>query len=287
MDRDIHDAGCHLAITRDDHMPPLNAHTDPYADIAELYDLEHADFTADVELLVNIAQIIGDPILEVGCGSGRVVVPLAEAGFHVTGIDTSRPMLDRARAFVDAEDLGDMVTLAEVDMRHADEAPGGPFGLVIFSLNSLMHLATPAEQRQALEAARRALDPRGQLVIDLVNPSTEQVQHLLNGPHHEGSWSLPDGSIVDKWSNRTQSAAAQVLDTILWYERTRPDGSVQRTRSAFPLRYIHLSELALMLELAGFVEPMFYGTYELDPFEHDSERLLVTAEVTPAPPRRH
>jgi SAM-dependent methyltransferase len=260
---------------------------DPYADIAELYDLEHAGFTADVELLVNIAQIIGDPILEVGCGSGRILVPLADAGFHVTGIDTSRPMLDRAREFSEAEGLGEMITLAEVDMRHADEAPGGPFGLVIFSLNSLMHLATPDDQRRALEAARRALDPRGQVVIDLVNPTQDQVQHLLNGPHLEGSWTLPDGSVVDKWSNRAQSGTAQVLDTILWYDRTYPDGTIRRTRSEFPLRYVHASELALMLELAGFVEPMFYGTYELDPFEHDSERLLVTAEVTPSPPRRH
>lgn len=266
-------------------LPP--AQSDPYAHIAELYDLEHADFTADVELLVNIAQIIGDPILEVGCGSGRVIVPLAEAGFHVTGIDTSRPMLDRAQALVEADELGDMITLAEIDMRQADQAPGGPFGLVILSLNSLMHLPTPEEQRQALEAARRALDPRGQLIVDLVNPSHEQIQHLLNGPHHEGSWSLPDGSIVDKWSHRTQSGTAQVLDTTLWYDCTRPNGTLQRTRTAFPLRYIYASEMALMLELAGFVEPMFYGSYELDAYENDSERLLVTAEVTPSPPHRH
>lgn len=255
---------------------------DPYELIAELYDLEHADFEADIELLLNFAEVVGDPILELGCGSGRLLVPLAEAGFQVVGLDSSRPMLHRAeRAIADAS-VGDRVTLYEGDMRQADQAPGGPFGLVIFSLNSLMHLTTPQDQRAALEAARSALDPRGQLIIDTMNPSADQVRHLLDGPHMEGSWQLADGSVVDKWSHRKASADPQVIDTLLWYDRTRADGSLTRTRSAFPLRYVHPSELALMLELSGFIEPMFYGSYDLDPFDPESERLLVTAEVTPS-----
>lgn len=255
---------------------------DPYELIAELYDLEHADFEADIELLLNFAQVVGDPILELGCGSGRLLVPLAEAGFHVVGLDSSRPMLDRAeRAIADAG-VEDRVTLFEGDMREAQLAPGGPFGLVIFSLNSLMHLTTPEDQRAALVAARESLDPRGQLIIDTLNPSVEQIRHLLDGPHMEGSWELADGSVVDKWSHRKASADPQVIDTLLWYDRTGPDGSLTRTRSAFPLRYVHPSELALMLELAGFIEPMFYGSYDLDPFDPESERLLVTAEVTPS-----
>jgi SAM-dependent methyltransferase len=255
---------------------------DPYRDIAELYDLEHNDFDTDIDLLLNFAQVVGDPILELGCGSGRILLPLAEAGFNVTGLDSSRPMLDRAeQAIVDAG-VGDRVSLFEGDMRQADQAPGGPFGLVIFSLNSLMHLTTIEDQRTALEAARRALDPRGQLIIDTMNPSAGQIRLLLEGSHHEGSWDLPDGSVIDKWSLRKQSLTPQVIETTLWYDRTHTDGTVTRTRSAFPLRYVHPSELVLMLELSGFIEPMVYGSYDLDPFDPDSDRLLVTAEVTPS-----
>jgi hypothetical protein len=108
----------------------------------------------------------------------------------------------------------------------------------------------------------------------------------MNGPHLEGSWTLQDGSTIDKWSHRRQSGTPQVMDTLLWYDRTSPDGTLTRTRSTFPLRYIHASELALMLELSGFIEPVFYGTYDLDPYDNDSERLFVTAEVLPAPPAR-
>ncbi|HWV25164.1 MAG TPA: class I SAM-dependent methyltransferase [Thermomicrobiales bacterium] len=261
---------------------PPSLPTDPYREIAELYDLEHNEFDGDIDILTSFAQAVGDPILEVGCGSGRIVLPLAEAGFHVTGIDTSRPMLDRAGRRVAEHGLGDRVHLVEADMRTMNEVPGGPFGLVIFSLNSLMHLANPADQRAALMAAHQALDPKGQLIIDLMNPTPEQITHLYNGPHLEGSWTLADGSTVDKWSHRKASDEPQVMDTLLWYDRTSPDGHLTRIRTAFPLRYIHASELALMLELTGFVDPVFYGSYDLDPFEPEADRLLVTAEVQPA-----
>ena len=70
---------------------------DPYHDIVDLYDLEHTDFEDDIDLLLNFAQVVGDPILELGCGSGRVLIPLAEAGFNVTGLDNSRAMLAKAQ----------------------------------------------------------------------------------------------------------------------------------------------------------------------------------------------
>jgi cyclopropane fatty-acyl-phospholipid synthase-like methyltransferase len=72
--------------------------TDPYAAIAALYDLEHGEYDADLDLYLSLALATGDPVLELGCGSGRLLVPLAEAGHRVTGVDQSRPMLERARA---------------------------------------------------------------------------------------------------------------------------------------------------------------------------------------------
>src|SRR5918993_5294276 len=71
---------------------------DPYAELPDLYDLEHAGFSDDVELYLRLAEVVGDPILELGCGTGRVLAPLAAAGHRITGIDLSPPMLERARA---------------------------------------------------------------------------------------------------------------------------------------------------------------------------------------------
>ena len=254
-----------------------------YDALVEVYDLEHAGFAADVELYLNLATVVGDPILELGCGTGRVLLPLAEAGFRVVGIDTSSVMLDRATRRIEAHGLGDHARVHLGDMRAADAAPGGPFGLVIASLNGLIHLPTQADQQRTLDAAYRALDPRGQLVLDLLNPTPDTLGELSRGIHHEGAWTHPRGGTVDKWSTRRLDASEQLLDTTLWYDHLMPDGTMRRIRATFPMRYVYFSELVLMLERAGFVEWRCYGGYELEPYDDDAERLIVTAEVTSSP----
>jgi SAM-dependent methyltransferase len=257
---------------------------DPYADLPDLYDLEHAGFSDDVELYLRLAEVVGDPVLELGCGTGRVLVPLAAAGHLITGIDRSRPMLNRARAILQthAGSLSRHVTLFEGSLTEAECAPGGPFGLAIFSLNGLMHLSTIDGQRAALASARRALDPRGMLVIDVLNPTPELLTTFDGRVQHEGSWREPDGTVIDRFSARTHDAAEQRIDTELWYDLTDREGHIRRVRSGFPMRYLVASELTLLLEVSGFVEWKSYGSYDLDPFDDRSDRLIVTAEVTPS-----
>jgi SAM-dependent methyltransferase len=257
---------------------------DPYAELPELYDLEHAGFTEDIELYLRLAEVVGDPILELGCGTGRVLRPLAAAGNRITGIDRSRPMLDRARSVLQAESssFSQRVTLVEGSMTEAERAPGGPFGLVIFSLNGLMHLSVMSEQRAALASARRALDPRGMLVLDLLNPMPELLTMLDGRVRHEGSWREASGTLIDRFSVRTLDSAEQRIDTEFWYDLVDTAGHVRRVRSGFPMRYLVASELTLLLELTGFVEWKIYGSYDLDPYDDASDRLIVTAEVTPS-----
>jgi len=253
---------------------------DPYADIAELYDLEHAGYRDDLDLYLNLALAVGDPVLELGCGTGRLLVPLAEAGHRVTGFDLSRPMLDRARDAAQVAGVLDRVTLQREAMTDADLAPGGPFGLVVVALNGLLHLPTVAAQRAALAAARRALDPRGQLVLDVLNPTPDALRAFDHGVVHEGTWLDAAGHRVDKFAARRLSHARQTIATELWYDRLLPDGAARRTATGYPMRYVHRAELELMLECAGFAEWQVYGSYDLDPFDDGAERLIVTAEVT-------
>lgn len=261
----------------------MTGHPDstPYDAIAPLYDLEHADFDDDVTLLRNIAEIVGDPIVEFGCGSGRVLLPIAADGFDVTGVDNSAEMLCRLRERAAGLDGGE-VTGVQADLRQGLPLPNDTFGVGIFSLNGLMHLETQDEQVFALREAARVLDPRGQVVIDLFSPTPEYLGHLSNGPHLEGVWTDADGREVEKWSHRRLRAASQHLDTRIWYDTVRADGTVQRVRSGFTLRYIHAAELELMLEKAGFVEWQLYGSYELDPYTDTSDRLIALADLTPS-----
>ena len=260
----------------------FGATDDPYAELPELYDLEHAGLADDVELYLRLAEVVGDPVLELGCGTGRVLARLAAAGHRVTGVDRSIPMLDRARSLLADRGLADRAAFIHGSMIGADRVTGGPFGLVILSLNGIMHLPTRFEQRDALTAARRALDPRGMLVIDALNPHPELLATFDGRVQHEGTWERADGVRIDRFSARAHSAVEQRIETELWYDLVEADGRLRRVRTRFPMRYVFASELELLLELTGFVEWKLYGSYDLDPYEEGSERLIATAEVTPS-----
>ncbi|MGH2531593.1 MAG: class I SAM-dependent methyltransferase [Thermomicrobiales bacterium] len=253
---------------------------DPYEQIPALYDLEHAGFEDDLDFYASLVEAIGDPVLDLGCGTGRLLLPIARAGYRVTGLDLSRPMLDRAREFAHAEGLDERVTLFHGSMLDAHRAPGGPFGIAIIALNGLLHLTTLQEQLAALRSIRKALDPRGQLVLDLLNPSPDALRGFDHVISHDGMWTEPNGDRVDKFAARRVSHATQTIRTELWYDRVSPDGSLRRTTTSFDMRYIHRAELELMLELAGYVEWQVYGSYDLDPYDEASDRLIVAAEVT-------
>jgi 2-polyprenyl-3-methyl-5-hydroxy-6-metoxy-1,4-benzoquinol methylase len=128
------------------------SHVDPYAEIAELYDLEHDEFHDDLQFYLHSIAAVGDPVLELGCGTGRLLRPIADAGFHVTGLDRSAPMLERARRSLRGNQKK-RISFWQGAMTDSASAPGGPFGTVIFSLNGMLHLANPAEQRKALVSA--------------------------------------------------------------------------------------------------------------------------------------
>lgn len=247
---------------------------DAYADIVTLYDIEHDDFTDDIEFLLEVAQLGEGPILELGCGTGRVLLPLAAAGYNVVGIDSSQAMLkvahDRLGSGLEARLLtGDMADLNGIE--------DGPFGLIIASLNSTMHLTTQDRQRSMITSAWRALAPGGRLVIDTLNPSISQLNHLLNTTHLEGTWVTEDGTTIDKWGYRQPGGDPQIIDTLIWYDHTSANGDYHRTRTRFELRYIYQSELALLLELAGYTRVDWYGNYDLDAWEPEAERIIAIA----------
>jgi SAM-dependent methyltransferase len=257
-------------------MPPI----DPYAEIAELYDLEHDEFDEDVLSLMNFVESTGDPVLELGCGTGRFLAPIADVGFRVTGLDASTPMLERARERISSLDKPGLVTLFEADLMQADKAPGGPFGVVLISLNGLLHAESSEKQRSVLRSARRALDPRGQLLIDILNPTPQALAHFDQSLVLEGTWTKPTGETVQKFSSRRVSLSSQTIHTDLWYDLLDAQGVPRRVRTQFDMRYLHAAELELMLEMAGFASWEIYGSYDLDPFDDHSERILVAAEAS-------
>jgi len=259
-------------------MSNLTQNSDPYAEIVDFYDLEHDEFAEDIPFYLNSITSVGDPVLELGCGTGRLLRPIAKAGFRVTGVDSSAPMLRKAQRSL-APAQRKRVTLHDGLMEEAAEAPGAPFGVVIFGLNGLLHLNDPQVQLRALRSAREALDPRGQLLVDVLNPTLDTLRHFEIGVMHEGTWVRDDGNQIDKFSARKVSTSGQTIQTRIWYDITATNGELRRVGTSFELRFLHRNELELMLDIAGFCDIQVYGGYELEPYDDASERLIIAADV--------
>ena len=249
---------------------------DPWDVLASLYDWEHADFDDDLGLYLGLARRTGGPILEAACGTGRILLPLAEAGFRLCGLDSSQGMLAAARARLALQPrVAEAVTLVHGDLRHARLE--GAFGLSIVALDSFGLLVGQTDQIAALRTLRDHLRRGGLLVVDVANGNAraweprEEVHHHFTRPHPDS------GRPLTKWVLRSTDPASQVDELTYLYDRVDEDGRVVRTVIQHPLRYFHRFELTLLLERAGLIVEDVFGDYDSSPYVSDSPRLIAIA----------
>lgn len=260
-----------MVAMSDDHVV-----TDPYLRFAAYYDLEYAAHTADLDFFREFAYQAGGPILELGCGSGRVLQALEETGLELTGIDTSPSMLAIAR-----QTLGSDVRLVECGMEEiaacADLRPDH-YWMAFSAINTFLHLSDSSAQLRALNGLRRVVVQGGLLLLDLMVPEPHYLAGLDGRIVHELSATLPGGDRLDKWAVRTHDLATQTIDTTVFFDTTSSaTGVVSRVSDRYLTRYIHIFELEHLLELAGWRLISLYGSYDLSPFSSDSERMIALA----------
>jgi SAM-dependent methyltransferase len=269
--RDAPDPG----TTNADEQAALAAEFDRFA---PFYDLEFGEYTDDLPLYRAFAARAAGPALELGCGTGRVLIPLAEDGCAVTGVDLSPALLALARDAAARAGVAARVTLVRDDIRSLAALGHQCFALAFSAINSLFHLETQADQLAALSAVARRLCPEGVFIADLFPPHPELLLEYDGRVVHAGTFRDPQSSErIDKFSTSTLDAAEQRIETTFFYDRVRADGVVERTAAPFVLRYTGRFELQLLLERAGFAEVTFYGSYNLEPFTAVSERMIAIA----------
>jgi SAM-dependent methyltransferase len=249
---------------------------DPFDIYARFYDPDLGDLDADLSFYEQFAARCGSPILELGCGTGRVLLPLARQGFRITGIDASAEMLQRARAKIASEELGERVTLAQQEMCELELEER--FNMAFAALNSFAHLHTTDDQLAALAHIRRHLNPGGMLIVDMFNPD---LGRLLDARGHLALAKVmtehDTGHRVMRFYSEEVDLERQLIHTTYVIDELDAEGRVQRTLFPFSLRYVFRYELALLLRHAGFEVEAVYGSYDLDPFSGDSEKLIAVA----------
>lgn len=245
----------------------------PFDRFPRLYDWEHDSYLADVDMHLAFARRFGGPVLELACGTGRLLAPLAQAGFSVTGVDSSAPMLERARAR--CARLGVEATL--VDERLEDLHLDRLFRTLVIGLDSFGLLIPRAAQLQALRAARGSATHDARLILDLANGNLrganerEELLHDLTEPDPE------TGRPITKFALRRPRPDEQLDELLFFYDEQDERGFLRRTSIELRLRWFTRFEMELLLEHAGWQLDELYGSYELEPFGPTSERLIVVA----------
>ena len=251
-----------------------------YDSIAHYYDLTHADLTDDLKTLHQLAQEANGPILECGCGTGRILLPLARAGFSLTGLDNSRAMLAIAQDKLshEAPQVQANVTLVQGDMTQTKV--DGRFALIIIPYNTLLHLA-PTQVKQAFVNMRHHLQPNGRLYLDIINPfviAQTPNDHMLT--LEQSFTDTANGHSVLQFASNWLDDAQQTLHISWIYDATpAPSGAIHRTISQFKYHYAYPHQLEMQLQQSGLQLEAMWGDYDRSPFQEESDRLILIAHT--------
>lgn len=251
--------------------------------VAEFYDAAYETARQrDINFFVDYARNADGQTLELGCGTGRVLIPTAAAGCEITGLDLSRHMLKICQDKVSqqAEEAQKRIRIIQGDMTDFDT--GETYSLVTTPFRPFQHLITIEEQKACLECANRHLVVGGLLILDLFHP---RLQRLIPDPQYMAEiedlpeMELPDGRHLRR-TNRTTGyhREQQYNDIELIYYVTHPDGRQERLIQAFPFRYFFRYEVEHLLELCGFGVVDIFGDYDHSPLSGDSPEMVFIAE---------
>ena len=227
----------------------------PYDAIARLYDPWSLSVVEDIDFYVEEALASGGPVVELACGTGRIAVPVAQAGIAVIGVDASAGMLEVARERGAAVGVDARLDLRLGDLREPPVSERVP--LVLIPFRSLLHMTTEADRERALAAAHELLEPDGRLVFDVFAPGAEDMDET------HGRWLEREPGIFE----RADWDAAERTLTL----------SVRRGEEASTMLLAWLSPLEWrrLLERAGFEVEEQYGWFDRRPYTDEEDVVFV------------
>ena len=246
----------------------------PFDQWADIYDSVYSYVTDDIPFYVEEAQSSGGPVLELGCGTGRVAVPIAQTGIDVVGVDSSPAMLEVARLKVDAARLTDRLRLVEADMR--DFSLDERFNLAIIPFRGFLSLLSVEDQMLALDNIRGHLAPGGKLAFNIFVPDLQMlVQEGDVAYHFRDVVDANTGKRLVVWHQSAYDNHNQIIDARVIFDELDPDGVVDRRLfKDFRLRYSHRWEIQHLLTACGYEVEDLFGDFDRSPFDEASTEMV-------------
>ncbi|MBN2308965.1 MAG: class I SAM-dependent methyltransferase [Candidatus Hydrogenedentes bacterium] len=246
---------------------------------ADYYDLIHTGLPGEAEFYVGQAVRIGGITLELGCGTGRLAIPMAMSGVHVVGLDNSRPMLEICQAKIEA--IGDTpgrLDLVEADM--IDFSLDARFDFIAMAYRTFMHALTQEDQHACLGAVHRHLKDDGLFVLNVWAARPSLIARFLGG--HGGTLRLigrhpaPEGNgRLVHYCAATYNEHAQTFTETHVLEEVDEDGRITGAID-LPLTRVWFTprEMGNLLRSCGFTVEAVFGDFDCRPFTDSSSEMI-------------
>lgn len=244
------------------------------------YDQAYRRRRHDVRFYVELALASGGPVLELGVGSGRVALAIAEAGVDVVGVDPMEPMLERARQRLERLPRA---TRDRVELRRGSLERlrlRRRFALVIAPFNVWMHLYTREQVERGFASVRHHLEPKGRFVFDVLLPDPVSMARDPAKRYRGGEVPHPRGEVKYRYSEYfSYEPMTQIETTILDFEH--PTRSSESFCTPLTQRQFFPAELEALLHYNGFIVESHTGDFDGQPISAATESQVIVARLRP------
>lgn len=249
---------------------------DPYGPLFARYYNQTYDVlrreSGDVDFYRSLAVAAGGPVLELGCGTGRVLLPIAQEGIRCAGVDLSRSMLD-----ILAAEAPPNLTVAHSRMQDFDLGEQR-FKLIYAAFRSFQHLYTIEDQLRTLACVRRHLDEGGLLALDVFAPQLDLLSMTRTVEREDAHFNDGDTEVMRSVATSVDHAR-QMMELKIRFERREPNGSVRSDVEEAQLRYFFRYELEHLLARAGFDKVEVFGGFDRRSYNYVSGETVVVARL--------
>jgi len=245
---------------------------------AEYYDLTQRGVAGDVDFYINMAKESGGEVLDLACGTGRISIPMAQAGVRVTGVDLSTDMLELAKQKAGELGLDHQISFVQGDMRHFQFEK--KFSAIMIPFRSFLHLLHIRDQMKALSCIRQHLAEDGVFVMNVFVPLIKHLYEESEKMALRGMFPMESGEQIAMWDFTRYDHFQQLAEVTRSYERIAVSGEVvEKVVGKFTLRYIFPAELFHLLRLNGLKVVQSYGSFDKRPFDQRSTELIIVAKA--------